>query len=140
MKLFTLTVLCFLTVSTAFSQEPDKVVSGKNLNKTEKPKSEVKITYEENTVPPTDKQSEGNTYPMKVSTGTPKSSTQKSNKPYTRTLADIEREIEMLETKKNVVQNDPQEDAIAKKEGWYEKVNARLEYLNAERNKHLNKK
>lgn len=140
MKLFTLTVLSFLTISTAFSQEPDNVVSGKDLKKTEKPKGEVKISSEEKTIPPTDKQSEVGTYPMKVSVGTPKKTSQKSNQRYTRTLADIEREIKTIETKMEVVQNDPQEDAIAKKEGWYDKMNARLEYLQAERNKHLNKK
>lgn len=138
MKLFTLSVLTFIAVGTAYSQEPG-TVSGKTLNKAEKPKGEVKIVTGDNVVSPVDNTVDQQTYPVKVSSGTPRNNAQQSQ-PYKRTITDIDREIDAIEKKMDVVKNDPNEDAIAKKEGWYNKMNARLEYLHAERNKHLNKK
>lgn len=140
MKLFTLSVLTILTIGTAFSQESDRTVSGKTLKNSTKPKSEVKITSEGQELAPVDKTEEQSQYPMKVTSGTRRKSVQKTSVPHTRTIQDIDREIESIEKKMEYVQNDPSEDAIAKKEGWYDKMNDRLTYLKAERQKHLNKK
>lgn len=140
MKLFTLSVLSILTIGTAFSQESDRTVSGKTLKNSTKPKSEVKITSEGQELAPVDKTEEQSQYPMKVTSGTRRKTQQKMTVPKARTIQDIEREIESIEKKMESVQNDPSEDAIAKKEGWYDKMNDRLTYLKAERQKHLNKK
>lgn len=140
MKLFTLSVLTILTIGTAFSQESDRTVSGKTLKNSTKPKSEVKITSGGQELAPVDKTEEQSQYPMKVTSGVRKKNTQAPPVKKERTLGDIDREIESIEKKMEFVQNDPSEDAIAKKEGWYDKMNDRLTNLKAERQKHLNKK
>lgn len=73
------------------------------------------------------------------SVGTKKTEASQTKKVYTRTLADVERDIKSLETKLEIVKNDPEEDQIAKEQGWYEMIETRLKALRAEREKHLNK-
>lgn len=140
MKLFTLTVLSFLTISTAFSQEPDNVVSGKNLKKTEKPRSEVKVSTESNELAPVDKSNDQQQYPKKISTGVRKKKVDAPVMKKERTLVDIDREIASINSKMEIVVNDPEEDAIAKEQGWYDLMNSRLEKLNKEREEILNSK
>ena len=80
-------------------------------------------------------------YPKKLSVGQKRDAqSQAEDKTYTRTLADVERDISNIETKMKHVKEDPSEDAIAKEEGWYDQMEARLKYLRAEREKHLNAK
>lgn len=62
------------------------------------------------------------------------------NKTYTRTLADVERDITNIETKMKYIKENPSENKIAKEEGWFEQMEARLNYLYKEREKHLNAK
>lgn len=140
MKLFTLTVLSFLTISTSFSQEPDKVVSGKDLKKTEKPRSEVKISTGSHELAPVDKSEDQQAYPQKISTGVRKKKVEAPVTKKERTLADIDREIASINAKMEIVVNDPEEDAIAKEQGWYDLMNSRLEKLNKEREEILNSK
>lgn len=140
MKLFTLSVLSILTIGTAFSQESDRTVSGKSLKNSTKPKSEVKITSEGQELAPVDKTEEQSQYPMKVTSGVRKKNTQAPPVKKERTLADIDREIASINSKMEIVVNDPEEDAIAKEQGWYDLMNNRLERLNKEREEILNSK
>ena len=140
MKLFITSVLSILTIGTAFSQESDRTISGKTLKNSTKPKSEVKITSEGQELAPVDKTEEQSQYPMKVTSGVRKKNTQVPPVKKERTLANIDREIASINSKMEIVVNDPEEDAIAKEQGWYDLMNSRLEKLNKEREEILNSK
>ncbi len=141
MKRLTLTALAILTFSNVFSQEPEQTVSGKTLKSATKPKSETKIIVEGEELSPIDKTAEQNQYPIKVSSGVRKNKSSQSVEPKKeRSLVDIEREIESINSKMEIVINDPEEDAIAKEQGWYDLMNARLEKLNLEKEEILKQK
>ena len=80
-------------------------------------------------------------YPKKLSVGKkPVSKNKTDQETYVRTLEDVNRDIKNIEVKMKHIKENPTEDQIAQQEGWYEKMNTRLEYLYAERKKHLNSK
>jgi len=140
MKLLTTFVLTFSVVGALFSQEPERNIHAKSLKNSTKPKAEVKNTSSVMELAPIDKKEEQSHYPMKVNSGEHRKKVQNNSAPRSRTIDDINTEIESIVKKMDYVRNNPTEDAIAKKEGWYNKMNDRLTYLNAERQKHLNKK
>lgn len=140
MRLFTLTVLFSLTASTTFSQEPEKVISGSSLKQIEKPKSELKTTHKNQELTPVDKSADQQQYPIKLSTGVRKKTTVQPTEKKPRTIQDIDREIESINSKMDIVVNDPEEDAIAKEQGWYDLMNTRLENLNKEKEEILKSK
>lgn len=54
-----------------------------------------------------------------------------------RTIEDVDAEINSINTKLEIVKNDPEEDKIAKEQGWYSMIEDRLDHLYAERNELL---
>ena len=133
MKLLTTFVLTFSVVGALFSQEPERNIHAKSLKNTTKPKSEVKTTSERQEITPVDKTEEQSQYPIKVTSGVCKKNIQVPPVRNERTLADIDIEIASINSKMEIIVNDPEEDAIAKEQGWYDLMNSRLDKLNKER-------
>lgn len=127
-----LLIALLLSVSTLYSQENgQKENTGLKQKTTVQDTSKIYKTTSENQV----------NNPQKLSVGTKKDDQGEKNNttPYTRTLEDVENDIKNIETKMEWIKNNPEEDKIAKEEGWYEEMEQRLVYLRAEREKHLNK-
>lgn len=130
-------IIVFIGCAVLYAQE------NKNLNRKENVDLNAKTEIPDTTRISNSNDKNQNTYPMKLSVGTKKSEVKVKNTEqtpvYTRTLEDVERDIENIEKKIEWVKNNPEENKKAKEEGWYDEMNERLEYLYAEREKHLNK-
>lgn len=50
-----------------------------------------------------------------------------------RTIEQIDAEIKSIEIKYEIIEANPQEDSIARAQGWYDQMDSRLEKLKAER-------
>jgi len=90
MKLFTLSILFFLTGSLAFSQNPE-AHSQKKETVTEKPQEGVQMNTAAKAVAPTEKNAKSQGYPIKVTSGVRKKKFENQNeevKP--RTLEDVD--------------------------------------------------
>jgi hypothetical protein len=136
MKIFTLSILLFFTGSAAFCQNSEVHSNEKELNY-EKPKEGVQVKTVKKEVVPVKRDVKTQKYPMKVSSGVRKKNVDNSQ-PKPRTVDDVNREIASINSKMEIVLNDPEEKAIAEEEGWFILMNERLEKLNKEKEEFLN--
>lgn len=122
MKLFTLTVLFFLTASTTFSQESEKVISGSSLKQIEKPKSELKTTHKDQELTPVDKSAEKQQYPLQLSVGERETSPvvkEPTNEDRLHEIEMIDQKINAINGKVEYVKSDQNEREAAEKSGWF---------------------